>query len=279
MVSFFTIACVIISFLISFVLPVVLLALIAAKFRKQGIISAWLLGAAGFFVTQILIRIPIINVLSTQNWFLSFSQNQLFGYAFFLAFTAGLFELAGRFGVAQLLRKNLTFHRSLVAGLGHGGIEAMLVVGIAYVNNLVYIAMINSGAFDTVLAQTAAMGVDVSQLELIRDQLLTASSGLFLLGGFERILAMIAHTAMSLLVCYGVAHHKTGICALICLGIHTAIDLTAGISLLSGTVLSQNAVYCIIYLILTAVAFVSLFIIRELHRRWHKTEVSHDSEK
>ena len=274
MISVSTIAACCLTLFVSLILPVLVLILFALKHRKQGIVSAWLLGATGFFVTQILIRLPILTALQSQSWFLSFAQNHLFAYAFSLAFTAGLFELAGRFAVAKLMHKRLTLHRSLAAGLGHGGIEAMLLIGITYINNLAYIAMINSGTFDATLAQAAAMGVDVSQLELIRTQLLSASPALFLLAGFERILAMTGHVAMSLLVCYGVAHRKTGICTLLCLGIHTLMDLTAGISL----VLPQSVAYPVIYAILMVMAVISLFVIRELTRRWKK-EVSHDSEE
>lgn len=260
-----TIACVI-TLLVSLVLPVVMLIVYTAKNKKSGIVSAWFIGAAGFFVTQIVIRVPILTVLQSQSWFLSFGSNHLFLYAFSLAFTAGLFELAGRYAAAKLMSKNLTFQRSLAAGLGHGGIEAMILIGTTYINNLVYILLINSGAFDTILAQTAAMGVDVSQLELIREQLLALSPAVFLLAGFERILTMIAHAAMSMLVCYGVAHKRTGNCVLICLVMHTFIDFTAVISQMTS--LSQTAVYVIIYTILTAVAVVSVLIIRDIRRRW-----------
>ena len=101
---------------------------------------------------------------------------------------------------------------------------------------------------------------------------------MFLLGGFERVLAMTAHTAMSMLVCYGVAHKKALPCALVCLGIHTFIDLTAGFSQLAGSALSQTTVYSIVYAILVIVAAASLYIIRGLRRRWNETEVSHDPE-
>lgn len=259
---------------ISLILPVLALIVFAAKCRKQGIVSAWLLGAAGFFVTQILIRLPILNVLQSQDWFLNFAQSHLFGYSFALAFTAGLFELAGRFAVAKIIQKKLSFNRSLAAGLGHGSIEAMVLIGMTYVNNLIYIAMINSGFFDTILAQTAAMGADVTQLELIRTQLITTSPMMFALAGFERLLAMTGHTAMSLIVCYGVAHKKTVPCLLICLGIHTLMDLTAGISL----VLPQNIAYLIIYTILTAMAAISVALILDIRHRWNK-EVSYDPEK
>lgn len=274
MVSAATVITCCVTLFISLVLPVLVLILFSLKNRRQGIVSAWLLGAAGFFVTQILIRLPILTLLQGQSWFVLFSQNHLFAYAFCLAFTAGLFELAGRFAVAKLMNKKLTCNRALAAGLGHGGIEAMLLIGMTYVNNLAYIALINSGGFDGVLAQAAAAGVDVSQLELIRTQLIAASPSLFLLAGLERLLAMTGHLAMSLLVCYGVAHGKVLSCVLACLGIHTLMDLTAGLSL----VLPQAIAYPIIYAILIAMAVVSLVVIRKLCRRWKK-EVSHDSEE
>jgi len=274
MVPMTTVITCVLTLLVSLVLPVAALIVYVAKNKKQGIVSAWLLGAAGFFVTQILIRLPILTALQGQSWFLDFASSHLFAYAFGLAFTAGLFELAGRFAVAKLMYKRLTFRRSLAAGLGHGGIEAMILVGMTYVNNLAYIATINSGGFDALITQSAALGVDVTQLELIRQQLIATPASMFLLAGFERLLAMTGHVAMSLLVCYGVAHRKTGICTLLCLGIHTLMDLTAGITL----VLPQSTAYPIIYAVLIVMAVLSLFVIRELFRRWKK-EVSHDSEK
>lgn len=264
MVPVSTILCVCVTLLITLVLPVVVLLVFAMKNKKQGIVSAWLLGAVGFFVTQILIRVPILSALQMNSGFMAFAQSHLFAYAFGLAFTAGLFELAGRFVVAKLMRKNLNYKRSLAAGLGHGGIEAMVLIGMTYISNLVFVIMINTGYFDYLIAQTAGLGVDISQLELIREQLMGTSPALFLLGGFERILAMTAHAAMSMLVCYGVAHKKALPCTLMCLLIHTFIDLTAGLTL----VLPQTTAYLIVYSILIIVAAASLLILKELGRRW-----------
>ena len=112
MVSVSTIICCVITLLICLLLPVLVLLLFANKCKKQGILPAWLLGAAGFFVTQILIRLPILTALQSQSWFQSLANNHLVVYGFGLAFTAGLFELAGRFVVAKILhKKQLNFHR------------------------------------------------------------------------------------------------------------------------------------------------------------------------
>ena len=273
MVPVSTIVTCVITLFVSLLLPLLVLVVFAVKYKKQGIVSAWLLGAAGFVVTQICIRLPILTAISGQNWFLEFSQNHLFLYSFSLAFTAGLFELAGRFVVAKVLQKNLTYRRSLAAGLGHGGIEAMVIIGLSYINNLVYIAMMNAGTFDAMLSQLPSE--QAAAVEAIRTALLTTSAPMFLLAGFERLLAMTTHVAMSLIVCWGVHTGKVGKCLLICLGIHTFIDLTAGISLLSGTVLTQTTAYILIYAILTAVAVLSVFIIHNIRHRWQEVDYVH----
>lgn len=263
---------VIAALFVSLVLPGLILVIYGIKNKGQGIWSAWFLGAAGFFVTQMVIRLPILMVLQTQEWFLSFAQNHYWLYAFILAFTAGLFELAGRFVVAKLMKKNLTYKRSLAAGLGHGGIEAMILVGMTNISNLAIMVMIQTGTFETVIAEAAATGVDPSQLMILQDTLLTTPAGMFLLGGFERILAMTAHAGMSMIVCYGVHTKHTLPALLICLGIHTLIDTTAGISGLAtdamGNVLSQSTVYLLIYMILVVVAVISILILKNIRNRW-----------
>ena len=281
MVPVSTLLACIVTLCVCLFLPVVLLILFAAKYKKEKILPAWLLGAAGFFVTQMLIRIPILTVLQTQPWFTAFASNTPFVYAFSLAFTAGLFELVGRFVVAKLMVKNLTFRRSLAAGLGHGGIEAIVLIGLTYVNNLVYIVMINTGMFDPMIQEVAAMGdavpqleSTIAQLEMVKTQLVSYPASLFLLASVERVLTICCHAGMSLIVCYGVASGKTIPCLLICLGIHTLLDLTAGISLLIGTALTQTVAYLIIYLILAIAAVVSLLILRKLHGRWPNKEVT-----
>lgn len=270
MISTATILACVATLFVSLLLPILALIVYATKNKGKGIVSAWFLGAAGFFVPQILIRIPILTALSGVQWFLAFTQAHPLLYGLLMALTAAIFELAGRFAVAKLMRKNLTYRRSLAAGLGHGGIEAMVIVGMTYINNLIYIAMIQSGSFDTVIAQTAEMGIDVTQLQVIRDSLLNTSPLLFLLGGFERLLTMVCHAAMSMIVCYAVHSKRIVPGLLLCLGIHTLIDSAASLTLLVSETFSQTAAYTIIYLLLSTVAILSLLILKEIKKRWQE---------
>ena len=155
---------IILTLIVSLILPPVFAAVYALRHKKQGIWSAWLLGALGFFVPQILIRFPILTALSRTDGFVAFSQTHPLVYGFSLAFTAGLFEVVGRYAVARMLQKNLTYRRALAAGLGHGGIEAMIITGLAYISNLVFVVMLQTGGFEATLAQTTAAGGDVTAL-------------------------------------------------------------------------------------------------------------------
>ena len=272
-----TILSCIVTLFISLILPLIVLLVYALRNRKQGIVSAWIIGALGFFIPQMLIRLPTLALLSPQ--LTRFAEFSPLLYAFSLAATAGLFELAGRILAARVMGSRLTPKRALAAGLGHGGIEAMVIIGISYINNLVYIVMIQAGTFDALLAQNAANPEVVAQLEQVRTALLTTSPAMFLLAGYERLLTMVCQAAMSVMVCYGMASGKPGKYILLCLGLHTLLDCTAGISLYIGKGLTLATGYCIIYTILTATAILSMVILRTILRRWaevSKQEVAYD---
>ena len=267
----------IVTLFISLILPLIVLLVYALRNRKQGIVSAWIIGALGFFIPQMLIRLPILTLLSPQ--LAKFAAFSPLLYTLTLAVTAGLFELAGRILAARVMGSRLTPKRALAAGLGHGGIESMVIIGISYINNLVYIVMIQAGTFDALLAQNAATPEVVAQLEQVRTALLTTSPAMFLLAGYERLLTMVCQAAMSVMVCYGMASGKPGKYILLCLGLHTLLDCTAGISLYIGKGLTLATGYCIIYTILTATAILSMVILRTILRRWaevSKQEVAYD---
>ena len=109
MISSMTLIACFVTLFIALLLPVIAISVLSFQHKGKKMISAWLLGAAGFVVTQLLIRLPILTALQNQPWFISFSENNGFLFAFALAFTAGLFELAGRFVVAKLMQKNLNY--------------------------------------------------------------------------------------------------------------------------------------------------------------------------
>lgn len=261
---------------VSVILPLAFLVIYALRNQKQGIWSAWLLGALGFFVPQILIRIPILTALSRRNGFIAFAQTHPLIYGLALAFTAGLFEVVGRCAVARVLKRKLTYRRALAAGLGHGGIEAILITGLVYVSNLVYVVMLQTGSLDAQIAQAA----DPTALLAIKDGLVNTSWVLFLLAGFERLLAMTCHAAMSMLVCYGVSRGKAAP-TIFAFAMHVGMDSVASISQMISKGLSLTTAYTIIYILLMGFTVLAIVILKNIRARWaaeNAQEVPYDSQ-
>lgn len=198
MVSSLSITFMIVSAIISIFIPI---ALVIYLIKKKGAsLKAVLIGALTFFVSQMLLRIPLLQLLQTMDWFKSLGSN-VFLASIFLGITAGLFEEIGRFVSFKFLLKNkLNWINGIAFGVGHGGIEAILLVGIGNINNIIYSMMINSGMFDSAMA--AALPAEIAGL--LKDQLLNLEPYVFLLGGIERIFALIIQITFSLLVLYGV---------------------------------------------------------------------------
>lgn len=256
-----------ITFLICTVLPIVVLIIYGVKNKGKGVWKAWLLGAAGFFVMQILIRTPILSVLSVFPFFLNFAKEHYTLYVIILAFTAALFEVVARYVVAKILQKRQSYQCSVAAGLGHGGIEAIVLIGLTYVNNILYSIMINTGAFDNLIKNVASTGVDTTALVSAKISLIETAPSMFLLAGYERILTMILHVAMTVLVCYFVIKKKDILGILFCLLIHTLIDFLP--AFLVG-MLATNLAYIITYTFLTIMAVAGIIMLVVVQKKWNK---------
>lgn len=277
MVSASVITAVCVTLFLTLFLPLILYVVYGARNKGKGVWTAWLLGAAGFFVFQVVIRLPLLSLLSLNKGFQAFAAKHYVLYCLALAFTAGLFEVAGRYVVAKVMAKQLTFHKGFAAGMGHGGIESMIIVGMTYINNLLYILMINGGTFDQLVGQTEQLGVDSSALYMAKDALISTGPAMFYLAGYERILTMIFHVALSLLVCYSVWNKKAVQGVIACLLIHTAADFVAPlISGMSteymGNILSPTTAYILIYVFLTGMAVLSVAGILLIRKSWKRKE-------
>lgn len=271
-----TIVAVSITLFITLILPVIIYIVYGVKSKNKIVWLAWLAGAAGFFVTQIIVRMPIMSVIQLAlgyEAYMGFVENHYLVYCFVLAITAALFEFVGRFVVAKLLQKNASFTCGFAAGLGHGSIESMVIVGMTYVNNLLYILMINAGVFDTIVAQAAATGADVSALTALPETFMTTPVAMFYLGGFERVLTVICHIAMSLIVCYFVWNKQALKGSLICITWHFALDfITPLLSSLAtpylGNKISTNMSYVLCYSFLSIMTVVAVVVILKLRKKW-----------
>lgn len=244
MVSISSIIFMAVSAAISILLPV---GLVIYMYRKEKIsIKAVFVGALIFILFQMVTRIPLLNYISTQEWYIKASTNPWF-LVLFLSLTAGLFEEVGRFlGFKLLLKGKLQWKNGIAFGIGHGGIESILLAGLAMINYIIYSVLINSGQFDTLIASQ----LPAATAEALRSALLTTPPPLFLLSGFERMLAITAHIGFSLVVLYGIINRKN-IYLLYAILLHALLD--------APIVLIGNKV--ILYLYIFAWAVVSFIMI------------------
>lgn len=192
--------CMSVSAFICLFVPAIIAVIMIVK--RRGSWKAFALGIIVFSMSQLLIRIPILNLLEDSVWYNMFRQLNPLLYILILAFTAGLFEEGGRLLGTKIFlsREETTWDNAFVFGLGHGGVEAFSLVGIQYVG---FIA-------DTLSGKNAAA-------------ILGTPAYMYLLGGVERILAVILHIGMTMLVFYAIRKKKP-LFLLYALLVHTFID-------------------------------------------------------
>ena len=173
------------------------------------------------------------------------------------ALLAGIFEETGRLIVFRIILKKRNNKEVAVShGIGHGGFEALYLLVIAGVQNLIYAAMINAGGFQQIIDTAAASGIDVSALEKIPEALLSLTPLTVCISGFERICAILLHIGLSILVFYAVKQKKIGLYFLAVL-LHACFDVPAALYQL-GIIKSVYAVEAILG-VYAAVFFVTIF--------------------
>ena len=200
---------------------------IAGRVKLKARISSFFIGAGTYLLFAMLLE-QQLHVLVIQFCGLN-AQSRPWLYYVYAALAAAVFEETGRLIAMKFwMKKWLDFPNALMYGIGHGGVEAILLGGFSGSSNLVAMLMINSGAMQTTLAALPAESANqtVSQLSA----LWTTPAPLFFVSGIERISAIILHIGLSLLIYRAV---KAGKCrtaaftAVLAYGIHFIVDFFA----------------------------------------------------
>lgn len=202
MVSNLSIIFMVISLLISILMPIILVINFYKKERFS--LMAVLIGAIVFLVSQVATRIPLLSYFSTQDWYRNLSSNVAV-MAVFLGLTAGIFEEVARFiAMKYFMKDKLEWKNGLAFGIGHGGIEAIVIVGMTLINNIVLSFMINAGIFEAAVASQ----LPPEAIAQVKASLVNTSPLYFLAGGYERIMTMAIQIALSIMVLYAVKLKK-----------------------------------------------------------------------
>ncbi|MBR4772482.1 MAG: YhfC family intramembrane metalloprotease [Bacteroidales bacterium] len=162
-------------------------------------LSTILIGAATFIVAALVLESIVHKLVLTGARGTAIMGNMWY-YALYGGLMAGLFEETGRFlAMKFFMKKEASSTKSGVAyGLGHGGIEMMLLFGLSMISSLSMAIMINSGQVDTLFSQAPGGAQELMAAQI--DQLKSASAGEYLYGLWERFSAIILQVSLSILV-------------------------------------------------------------------------------
>lgn len=184
--------------LAALVLPIVIL--VAARRRWRFSLWAAAVGALVFVVFALILEGGLHALVFSA--FPNLASKPVL-YTIYGALAAGVFEEVGRVcGFAVLRasdRRPDDVGRALGSGIGHGGIEAILLVGVAMVSSLVTsVSIINAGASEAFLA-----GLPDAQRDTVArqfDSLINAPAPFYLLSIGERAIAIALHVTLAVFV-------------------------------------------------------------------------------
>lgn len=267
-VSVLSIIWMILGLLIFTIVPIVLSIVWLVKKKER--ITTILIGAVCFILFALILEKPIQNVLAfptalgLPNHALSnfFNANPIL-LAFVAGLFPGLFEETGRFvAFKTILRKRKNRETSISYGIGHGGIEVVVLLGLTYINYIIYALMINSGLMQTTINQMMEIAPEqVGQLEEIIVMLTTFSGITLLISVVERIFAVMFHIGASILVFYACKDKSKMWLYPLAIILHTLMDFIAVMVIFNVISISDLGLELIIAILGMAVFFGSFFLL------------------
>ncbi len=219
-----TIAALAVGGVLGFAIPIAAIIVYKKKNRDAWLPSAFI-GAATFIVFALVLESLLHFVM------LPLVQGNPWTYAVYGAFAAGIFEETGRFvAYKTLMKKRYTTKNAVLMGLGHGGVEAIIVLGYSMILYLILASMANAMGFET-LIETLSKG-DANTAAIMQEQLGAVADlklPSVLLSVYERIVAIAFHTSASVFVYFAAAKKGKIWLYPLAILIHAATDFPAAL--------------------------------------------------
>lgn len=206
------------------------LGLMAFYHRRGGSWAAFFTGAGTFFVFAMVLE-QLLHALVLASPLGGIIQGNIWLYGLYGGLAAGIFEETGRLLAFRfLLKKHTAPATALAYGAGHGGIEAVLTVGLTMLSNLLLLAMLKSGTVTDPAVREAAEAVAA------------VPAGMFLWAALERLAAVAIHVCCSVLVFTAVRQAGKRWLFPVAVGAHAALDfLAVTVNALAGTAPAELA--------------------------------------
>jgi len=248
------------AFSIAFVIvyPIVLAILAHRQLRLGWRYVGY--GALVFFVFQLITRVPAVQLIQAAvGPQLKASPALMWTWLVVLALSAGVFEEVGRYvGYRLFMRgEDKTWSKAVMFGIGHGGLESVLLVGGLMVLALISLwAAANGGLNQLPEDQRAAA---TRQLQTLNAQPGWAA----LLGAWERLWTVPIQVAFSVIVLQVFRRGKLAWLLWAILG-HAFVDLvTVGLQQMLGPGLTTSLVIEAVVAVFGLIAFWIIWRLRD----------------
>ena len=246
-------AVVIITGLLSILIPV-FFAYKYANSKKLPLKIA-LLGA-GFFILVQVFHAPFVLFTQSFVYYLFAPLGDIaarLALAFYLGLMAALFEEIARYLVFTKIMKERTLESAKLFGLGWGGVESIIFVGILATATIFvmdnFFATTDLAAYNQTLISQGLTPEQAQQtiVQLQAQKLQFEQSNAFLpfLSLYERLLAIAFHACASMLVMKSVID-KNFKGLVFALGAHFLLDFVAVVSLISGSAVVSEALVTLV---------------------------------
>ena len=214
--------------------------------KKQEPFTTVLIGAATFLLFAIVIEKPLqALVISLDSPVSQFVNARPVLWGIIVGLFPGVFEETGRFvAFKTVLRKRKQRETGLSHGIGHGGFEALFILGVTYIEYFVFAIMLNQGSFVELMIEpvkdTLTPAV-VKQITGIVEQITTFSAATMGIALADRLIAVLYHIGASIMVFYAVKDKKKWWLYPLSILIHTVIDGLLGLQMAGVFELSDVA--------------------------------------
>ena len=190
-----------------------------------------------------LMKTPFWMTVSTNIWMMGILGG----------FFAGLFEETGRFVAFKtiLRKKRGNDANGLMYGAGHGGIEAIILLSVTMIMNVVLCLQYNAG-------NTLAFGSEATA-----QQLIDTPSWYYLVGAVERLSAVTIHVSLSVLVWFAAKNSKRFWLYPLAILLHLLVDAVAVI--LNGLGVNVWIIEGVVYVTAILCVIVAIVVWKKNH--------------
>lgn len=251
-----TIAALAVGGVLAILIPVIAIIVFKKKNPDSWLPSVFI--GAGTFIVFALILEQILHTVM-----IPILKDNIIIYSIYGALAAGVFEETGRFvAYKTLMKKHYTTKNAVLMGLGHGGIEAIIALGFTLLMLLVLAVMSNSMGIDKVLEISANVDSEAAlktQLEGLKEYNFMSCA----MGVYERIIAMVFHTCLSVFVYKAVAQKGKIWLYPTAILLHALFDFPAALYQ-TGVITSIPVVYVILTVFTAIIAAAVVFMAKKM---------------